>query len=57
MRLGGGRREKGECVVIYGEGEHGERGNADKETAPLKQATYLLQKATQIHKSWGQEMY
>lgn len=57
MRLGGGRREKGECVVIYGEGEHGETGNADKEAAPLKQATYLLQKATQIHKSWGQEMY
>lgn len=35
----------------------GETGDADKEAAPLMQATDQLQKATQLHKSWGQEMY
>lgn len=33
--MGEGRREKGECVVIYGEEEHGETEHADKEAAPL----------------------
>lgn len=35
----------------------GEVGDAGKEAAPLMQATYLLQNATQLHKSWEKEMY
>lgn len=44
----GGWREGGKekPVAICEKGEHGETGCADKEAAPLRQATYLLQKAT-----------
>lgn len=45
MRLRG--REK-KCVAFCGEGEHGETGYADKEAALLMQATYRLQKATDM---------
>lgn len=47
MRFGrGGRGRKGACVAVCGEGERGETGYADKEAAPLRRATDLLQKAT-----------